>query len=244
MSKKIPQRKRIDALSFEIDESHVNPESGIVELNLHFNLNQQELRASLSHNNQQLESNKQIRGYFGENKVRTLWEIPKDKDDHSLDFLKKLKRYDNILAMDTNSIIIKEEKYSIGIAGHVIGEITETFEKWDFKAIKKLFVLIGEGEKIENRNWKNLIEYILQHPNYNPESKIGIIVDSDLGEISNYNRQSKPIIGDFFLPKNFEFIYASDKAQDNALNAAIKHCHYVADKSLKILKEEIENASW
>ncbi len=51
MSKKNPQRKRIDALSFKIDEIHINPESGTVELNLHFNLKHKELKSSLSHNN-------------------------------------------------------------------------------------------------------------------------------------------------------------------------------------------------
>ena len=239
--KKNIQRVRFDALSVEINDSYINPESGIVELDLHFDQINNEQKVILSHNEEVLESKKQIRGYFGENKPRILYEIPKDKDDHSIDIVKKLKRYDILLAMDTNSKIIKDELYSIGIAGHIIGEITDKFERWDFKAIPKLFVLVGKAVKLENRNWKNLIEYILEHPKYNPQHKIGIVVDSDLGEIDNYNNRSKPFIDNFTLPQNFDFLYASDKAQDNPLSMAIKHCHNVADKSLTLLKEEIED---
>jgi hypothetical protein len=239
--KKIIERKRFDALSMEIDETHINPDTGVMEIDLHFDQINNEQKAYLSHSKQLLESTKQVRGYFGENKMRTLWEIPKDKGDHSLDLLKKIKRFDILLAMDTNTRLINRETYSIGIAGHVIGEITEAFETWDFKGIQQLFVLVGKGERIENRNWKNLIEYVLQHPKYNADHKIGIIVDSDLGEIDNYNKKIKPLIDDFFLPENFELLYASDKAHDNnPINAAIKHCHNVADTALNLLQTEIE----
>ena len=244
MSKKQqPRRPRFDGLSIEIDESHINPETGKIELNLHFDTINHEQKDFLAHNGQELESKKQVHGYFGENKMRTVWEIPKDKSDNSLNYLKKILRYEKLIVMDTNSKIIKNEMFSVGIAAHLVAKKNENNIDWEFIPINQIFTIVGKGEKIENRNWKSLIEYILQHPVYKPEHKLGIIVDSDLGEIDNYNSKQKPIFSEFYLPDNFELIFASDKTSDNPLSQAIKNCHDLSTKTLKIIENEIAQAS-
>ena len=54
-----------------------------------------------------------------------------------------------------------------------------------------------------------VIQFITQDQAYNTNQKIGIIVDSDLGNLPAYNARSLPIYFDFYLPTNFELIYAS-----------------------------------
>jgi hypothetical protein len=61
----------------------------------------------------------------------------------------------------------------------------------------------------ENVAWMKVIQFITQDQTYNPNWKIGVVVDSDLGNLPAYNTRSLPIYSDFYLPENFELIYAS-----------------------------------
>ncbi len=242
MSKKKNERKRLNVLSIELDESHINPESGIVELNLKFDGINNELRAFQSNNQKEIISQKQVHAYFGEKKIRVLSEIPKDASDNSLDLNKKLKRYNSILAIDTNTKIIKGETYSIGYSCQLTHKINNDKIIWTLHPVQ-VFIIIGKGEKYENRNWVSLVKYLQSHKAHNLNHKIGIIVDSDLGEIGDYNKGLKPVFDDFILPEQFEFIYASDKASDNVLNDSIRHCHKVAKLLLDNLDEEINKST-
>lgn len=230
--------KRINCLSLELDKSQADPETGEIRLNLHIDAINNELRATLDHNNELIASTKQIQGYLGENKIRILSEIPKDPNDHTLDLHKKLTRYDSLLAIDTNSKIINGINYSVGYSCQLEYQLFEKQIQWTFQPVQ-FFVIVGIIGKPENSNWKSLIELIKAHPNFNPNHLIGIIVDSDLGEISDYNKGNKPIIDDFLLPNKFELIFASDKSSDNVLNAAIKHCH----KKAKLFLDEFEKVN-
>ena len=97
------KRKRFEALSFKLDESHINPKTGQIEINMILDAVNSEHKVLLAHNDQIVKSSTQIQGYFGKNKIRTLTTIPKDHDDHSIDYIKKLQRYDRIVAIDTNT---------------------------------------------------------------------------------------------------------------------------------------------
>ncbi len=122
-----------------------------------------------------------------------------------MSLLKKLQRYDKIIGVDTNTKNIIGQTFSIGIACHLIGQINhnDSTIKWTFIPINQLFVLHGKGDKIENRNWKQVIEFILQHKNYQQGERIGIIVDSDLENIDSFNSRQKPIIPDFLFAGQF-----------------------------------------
>ena len=61
----------------------------------------------------------------------------------------------------------------------------------------------------ENVAWMKVIQFITPDPTHNPNSKIGVVVDSDLGNLPAYNARSIPIYANFYLPENFELIYAS-----------------------------------
>jgi hypothetical protein len=59
---------------------------------------------------------------------------------------------------------------------------------------------------------------------------IGVIVDSDLGNLPAYNRREKPLSGDFLLPPGFELVYATtDAARDNIASAVLSRCDQYAD---------------
>ncbi|MDO3695997.1 hypothetical protein QVZ41_14185 [Wenyingzhuangia sp. chi5] len=240
MKKNNKTRKRFTSISSEVNESHINPESKIIELDLNFNLGKNEIKAYTSHDKKLIKPHKLVHGYFGENKTRILSEIPTNENNFSLNYIENLKNYDNIIAIDTNSLKIKENTIYVGIAGQLAINITENSLTCDFKQIPQVFLIVEEVTKSENLNWKNLINFLTKHKNYNSNQKFGIIVDSDLGELDNFNQRKKAIIDDFYLPENFILIYASDKASDNLLNLAIKECHKRSNIYLNAFKEEIE----
>jgi hypothetical protein len=231
------KHKRFEVLNVQLNEYHVNPETNRVEINLMIDMVNDENKVILAHNGEVVPSDKLVRGYFGENKTRILSEIPCEINDHSLSEIKKLQKYDRIVAIDTNSSFCEKIKINLGIAYHIVGQIHETAIEWELTWINQYFVLVGESEKIENRNWRQLIEFILRHRNYYPQQRIGLVVDSDLGNLKDYNKRTKPLCDNFYLPDNFELIFASDKAADSILNSAIKICH---NTSIKVLPDLVE----
>ena len=94
----------------------------------------------------------------------------------------------------------------------------------------KGFAMWNIKEKPENVAWMTLIELLELNPQYTKELKVGIIVDSDLGNISDYNSGVLPIYGNFFLPINMKLIYgSSDRGKEHFANRLIA----LADKQSK-----------
>lgn len=85
--------------------------------------------------------------------------------------------------------------------------------------------------------WHVLILKI-QESNPKPLGQIGIIVDSELGKIKNINFRRAPLIDDFYLPPNFELIFASDNSgkEEYFSNKLIAAC----EANSKRMLEEIE----
>ena len=204
------QRIRIKSLKVEFDERHINPETGQIEISMTFDLVNDVNQIILTHKNQIMPVQSMVKGYLGETKFRTLSEIPTDKNDFSFNLI------------------------SIGVPFHVIGKISEGEIEWELIPLNQIFALIGESKKIENKNWVQLIKYILAHPNYNSAQKVGLIVDSDLGNLKSYNNGTLPLDEGYYLPPNFEMIYASDRANDNILNQVMLNCHRMSKDILKI----------
>jgi hypothetical protein len=147
-----------------------------------------------------------------------------------------LKKFDLIFAIDTNTKVVNGEVISIscivlckltyGKKNAIIAEYAPV-HCLEFRNIR---------QDAENIAWMKSIQLIIANPSYNPKLKIGLIVDSDLGNISAYNNRSVPIYADFYLPQNIELIYASaDVGKEFVVNKLISLC----DKEAKMLLEDI-----
>lgn len=133
-----------------------------------------------------------------------------------------LNQYDHIVAIDTNTKQLSDE--FISVSGVVIGRQGEHQDPLKFRYYKPTYCLEFRNIKSKHENvaWKKLIEMIQAEPSYNSSKKIGVIVDSDLGNIARFNRQNKPLLDDFYLPDNFSLIYASsDSGKENVQNIMI-----------------------
>lgn len=226
------QRPRFHLTKFSPKPEHINPETGKIELEIVFDMINHENKVVLAHNKQVIENDGLQIGYFGENKNRILADIGGKVGDYSYDIGKNLSRFGYLVAIDTNSQEYNGYTVCLGIAFYLIKHRNGDWEIIDFPDFIPLHT---QKEKMENINWPKLIEHIQAHAKYSGKQKIGLVVDSDLVNLEAYNSRIKPIIDTFYLPENFELIYASDKAHDTLLNTAIIACHKVSTAMLKEL---------
>lgn len=108
--------------------------------------------------------------------------------------------------------------------------------------IKHIFAASAIPERPENENWVRLIELLKQSCHCTDPRMVGIVVDSDLGNIEDYNNRKLPIFKDYFLPESYELIYASDKVSDNILNQMISACHKLATDTIPIYIQHLNEA--
>jgi hypothetical protein len=149
-----------------------------------------------------------------------------------------LKKYDAIFAIDTNTEPPKGANVSISCCLATRLDLTYYKDKPSTQqyAVKYFLEFRNIQDKAENIAWMIFIELLISEIPSFYQLKIGLIVDSDLDKIPDFNNQSLPIFADFYLPKNIELIYASaDKPKDGLVNLFISIC----EKEAKIFLNDV-----
>lgn len=155
----------------------------------------------------------------------------------------ELIKYDAIVAIDTSyeliegikiaftSVIIFSKVSKDDESTYCYQQISDILE-WDATTI----------DKPENLMYAQVIENIRLHNiERNQSPTIAVIVDSDLGNISLFNKRSMPIYEDYFLPENFYLFYAStDIGSENSQNKLLKLCDNEAKNALKEYKNDLK----
>lgn len=166
----------------------------------------------------------------GKEKVITFYSFV----SHNISLLAEdiLSSYDYIFVIDTNYKNVNENLKLCASAIGVLGRCEQglflrklmnlTFELWD------------DNDNPERHAWKLFIEKILQIQKLH-DKQIGIVVDSELGHIKEFNSRERYIIDSFYLPQNFKLIYASADKNDTVLNWAIKQCDIAAGEILNYI---------
>ncbi|MYM94461.1 hypothetical protein [Duganella vulcania] len=124
-----------------------------------------------------------------------------------------LERYNHLYAIDTNTINFKDigtisfttvyKGFLKDLGGGAYGQSSGETVFQDYR--------LNVPGNPEVSAWRVLISRI-QESDPKPLGRIGIIVDSELGKIKDINFRREPLIDDFYLPPNFELIFASDKS--------------------------------
>ncbi len=229
-NKQPPKKTRFEALSVDLGEKDINPASGMIELNFEFNMINGTSRAINAATGQEIENKGLVLGYQGENKWRPTTYIPGVPGDNSYDLQSKIEKYKHLVAIDTNTISFfstrfhRDIKISLGI-GLVLNYDAN---KVQLDPINRPFLTTPNCEKPENENWVRVIELLRSSCQCTDPRKIGIIVDSDLGNIEAYNKRTLPVFANYFLPDEYELIFASDKVKDNIFNKMIGACHAIS----------------
>lgn len=152
------------------------------------------------------------------------------------------KNYDFLCAVDTNTRIIRGQK--IAVVGVVVFKegvppagATEYWHLdvpfcWEFVGIKV--------DKPENFGWLAAWEELSRRRLVTPLMRVGMVVDSDLGSISDYNSRQKPFFEERVLPSNVQLIYASaDTGSDILVNKVLK----IADSASSQVLDALESGN-
>lgn len=224
------KKDRFIGLQFSLDGI---PKEELKSLRIGTKVTQNGIEAIIRTDNHEIPTNS-VKGYRRESKPGfNLKKTNVVTHTSKMEISSNLQKFDCLIAIDTNSNRKQSPNVHIGAAAQIFSVIDDNKLETEAEIIKT-FTLIGDYDKPENHNWKELITYIISHKNHNSKTKIGLIVDSDLGEIPEYNSREKPIIDNYFLPDNFELIYASaDSSNDEITNQAIAFCDKIASEVLK-----------
>jgi len=149
--------------------------------------------------------------------------------------------FDVVLVIDTNTKHINGDMVSIScILECYVQKIEKTQE---IKIVCRRNGIIAFKNCLKNEAekfaWTKLVDIVTSSPNYNENSRIGLITDHDLNSHSKYNARELPIYSDIYLPNNFTLIYAaSDTGKENVLNMLIIECDKVASSILRQLEKK------
>lgn len=244
MGKKKKQLKkdRFQYVKVEVSNNDINPQTGNVEVIIDMNFIKNQIKVINNFTKLPIANKSLISGYKGENKDRITSEIYTIPNDHSFNFRLKLEKYKHIVAIDTNSTTFysKVLKTNLSIGLGMAFVLLENNEQHRIEPINIPFITNFNCEKPENENWIRVIETLKQNCQCTDERKIGIVVDSDLGNLSEYNNRLKPIFQDYYLPDEYELVFASDKVKDNILNVMISECHKLSQHLLPTLIRNLE----
>lgn len=144
--------------------------------------------------------------------------------------------FDYIFAIDTNSHPQKCNDFFCSVAFVYYGKVQKIndYER-NMEGIPYLIIDWYHPckVKIELISWMETIKYLQKFIPSN--KKVGIVIDSELGNLEEYNNRTIPVFEKWYLPDNYTLIYATADSSDEWCNKMIKQC----DKSASIRLNEI-----
>ncbi|NIA68445.1 hypothetical protein HBA54_07550 [Pelagibius litoralis] len=171
---------------------------------------------------------------------KILSRIPQSSPDVSFDSSPALaKNFDFICAVDTNTRRIQGKKVSvvgIVIVQHVLIPEKEGFTRYWQYHVPFCLEYLEIKSSPENFGWLAALEHLKIKNLVEPDIRIGMIVDSDLGNIDAYNKRTKPVDGPDYLPGNVQLIYASgDTNKSDIVNKVLSGADSAASQCLNAI---------
>lgn len=160
-----------------------------------------------------------------------------------------VEQFDVIFAIDTNTRLIDGISRSVGATSvlekqsaerHENGAISKvTFHENMFMIFEVAMHGSSPGSNPETHSWRLFIEEGVKkyYKKYSDNLRIGLVVDSELANLHQYNQRLLPLCGDYFLPSNFILLYASaDTGADLPLNKLLMYCDKEATLQLDAMQ--------
>lgn len=150
-----------------------------------------------------------------------------------------LLQFDTIFAVDSNSRSIN---------GRMVSVAAITLCKW-LQRDPTPVVGFAPTQAMEFRDvdchpdllaLKHFLIRLRETPNISEAGRIGIVIDSHLGDLPKIEARDVPLLDDYFLPVWVSLIYASDSASDRISNVLLRE----SDKAATRLLRQIEGGDW
>ena len=141
--------------------------------------------------------------------------------------------FDFIFAMDTNTHTKKCGDFFCSAAAIYYGQV-ERLSEYERNMRCTPFMVIDWYHpvemKIETVTWMESIKKIQEI--IPATKKVGIVIDSELGKLEEFNNRMLPVFGQWYLPENYSFIYATADVSDEWCNKMIRQCDKTAKQRL------------
>jgi hypothetical protein len=165
---------------------------------------------------------------------KVVWRVPQEgPGPYRFDIENKLSNTEHLFAVDTNTTSVHDRKLSIVAFVHMERAffVNRNGAAKAIHVVKDMHCLecYDIDPPQENFGWKYSLMYIQKRLNI--KQNFSMIVDSDLGNLCDYNAQMKPFYKNCYVPASVSLIYASsDTGNDSVLNAAISLADKAASK--------------
>jgi len=149
------------------------------------------------------------------------------------------KNFDFLFAVDTNTRIVAEEPTSISVSYFVPNRLSTYTKAIPFLPFCAFEInCIVNGVNPETVGWHILFEKLRSAGMFQTAKRIGVTVDSELGNLIEMNRRSIPYYESYFLPAEIQLVYASsDTGKEFIPNQMISYCDKMAEKCLDYFAE-------
>lgn len=170
---------------------------------------------------------------------KVLTRIPQGADSASFEAEHALEiQFDLVFGVDTNTRTINGRQVSVaGVASYRKGTptpgasvlwIPDVFLCWEFIDI--------QSDQKENLGWIAAFEELTHRGIIRDGHRVGMIVDSDLGNIPAYNARTKPVFADKNLPQGVQLVYGSaDAGSENFVNRVLQAADKVSNHVLDLI---------
>jgi hypothetical protein len=155
--------------------------------------------------------------------------------ENNLNINKILKSYTSILVVDTNYKTYGS-KY-LCVSSSSIATWADNRHLSVFPQSNLAFLLTNKEINPELYGWIDIIERFKLSSLYNIDDKFALVVDSELGDLLDYSKGKKAILNNYYIPNNFDLVYASSDVGKSAINKIMSNC----DKSSKKILSQLEN---
>jgi hypothetical protein len=175
------------------------------------------------------------RPHKGPTNIKVLNRAAADITEMWRDPTRALQRFRTLLAVDTGTRTLSGARVSVA-ASIALVEFTITGGRWSAKIVDQdPYEFHNANISPERIGWVDLMQRAVTTALPTP---VGIIVDSELGELPDYNRRTTPIVPGFPMPVGYELVFASADAGTSEYlgNAAIQYC----DRRAKAFLDRIE----
>lgn len=148
-------------------------------------------------------------------------------------------KYDDFLFVDTNSRtdMASGKRHSItGLVHAYLSPLAypSTIRYREIGA----YEFVGPRVDAERLGWMTAIDAWLKADHYDPQKKVAVVVDAHHGLLPGINKRTLPVLERFFLPPNFEVIYATaDTGMQFGLPYLMRYCDKVASRMFTFILE-------
>ncbi len=158
--------------------------------------------------------------YEGKSRQKVVAQAPLNVLAPVADVNRAITQHDIIYAVDTN--YPEKRPHEVAVTGVVLGKPNASASEGVVIVHFSPIMCIefrGANADAERIGWAEVIRGVVANPQFDPKSKVLLIVDAHRGSIGSINNRSEPVIGNLWLPENFTLMYASsDKRNDSVPN--------------------------